>query len=312
MAPDHVAEIALIEMSRLQRAALEIKESTMSELLLNAFRFHFRNATAGYVNANCAKIGAAKWAIARARDDVAAGKTRYPRDHVAAVTWQAEPKAHDAIGTWANPFPRKSERLAFVQDIDGAGLRHVGNVEADCGGRNGFWSRRDSCGWYTDNAGDVFKDGTGLCWGVVYQLPARDGKARFVAGYIFGGCSDDLPAIDFGTIYESESGRGDYYNSVQDHDDARDAARAADSMAQRAAEAEREYQAAWQAGSQFAERAETIAAERKAALALLAERRRAATAGKGEAFQAICGAPFATRWSRCSSPSMKREPSAKS
>lgn len=51
----------------------------MNDLLLNSFRFHFRNATAGYINANCAKIGPAKWALAKAREDVAAGKTRYPR-----------------------------------------------------------------------------------------------------------------------------------------------------------------------------------------------------------------------------------------
>lgn len=253
----------------------------MNEALLNAYRFH---RTSGHWQGRKRPIPSAIEALQRARDDVATGKARYPRGSYAAVNWQAEPKPHDGIGTWANPFPRKAGRIAFVQDVDGAGLRHVGNVEAECGGRNGFWSRRDSCGWYSDN------DQNETIYGVVYQLPARDGKARFVAGYASNDDCDGLPTLDFGTIY-SENMRGDFYNeSAVDLEAARDAARAADSMAQSAAEAEREYQAAWQAGSQFAERAETIAANRKAALELLAERRRAATAGKGEAFQAICGA----------------------
>ncbi|TIU88860.1 MAG: hypothetical protein E5W06_00395 [Mesorhizobium sp.] len=240
----------------------------MNEALLNAFRFHFRNATAGYINANCAKAGPAKWAIAAARQDVAAGKARYPRGQYAAVTWQPR-----------DDSSRRAERLAFVEDVAGAGLRFVGKVEADTP-RGQIWSDRDSCGWYSD------LDQSETIYGVVYQLPGRDGKARFVAGYASDDDCDGLPTLDLGHIFESDSCRGDYYGNVQEHDDARDAARAADSMAQRAAEQEREYKAAWQAGQRYSELADEIAADRKVALELLSERR--AARGNGATFPAIC------------------------
>lgn len=265
----------------------------MNELLLNAYRFHRFEAVGnvypvrkGYRRFNPANeaLKAARRDVAAYAEALAAGDTktasrfrRYPRDHSAAVCWQP-------VETDSPSYAKRAERLAFVQDVAATGLRHIGNVEAESHGGRNTWSKRDSCGWYSDN--DQFE----TIFGVVYQLAGRDGKARFVAGYASAGDCDGLPTLDFGTIY-SENMRGDFYNeSAVDLDAARDAARAADSMAQRAAEDEREYKAAWQAGSQFAERAETIAAGRKAALALLAERRRAATAGKGEAYQAICGA----------------------
>ncbi|TGT90870.1 MULTISPECIES: hypothetical protein [unclassified Mesorhizobium] len=264
----------------------------MNDLLLNAYRFHRFEAVGnvyparkGYRRHNPANeaLKAARRDVAAYAEALAAGDTktasrfrRYPRDHYAAVTWQKR-------DTESPSYAKRAECIAFVQDFSGAGLRHVGNVEADTP-RGKIWSNRDSCGWYSDY------DQSETIYGVVYQLPGRDGKARFVAGYASAGDCDGLPTLDFGAVY-SEDMRGDRYNeSAQDLDAARDAARAADSMAQSAAEDERAYKAAWQAGSQFAERAETIAANRKAALELLAERRRAATAGKGEAFQAICGA----------------------
>ncbi|TPN04494.1 hypothetical protein [Mesorhizobium sp. B2-1-2] len=255
----------------------------MDELLLNAYRFHRFEAVGnvyparkGYRRHNPANeaLKAARRDVAAYAEALAAGDTktasrfrRYPRTSYPAVCWQ----------------PGKPG-IAFVQDIDGAGLRHVGNVEAESHGGRNTWSNRDSCGWYSDN------DQSETIFGVVYQLPGRDGKARFVAGYASAGDCDGAPTLDFGTIY-SENMRGDFYNeSAQDLEAARDAARAADSMAQRAAEDEREYQAAWQAGSQFAGLAEIVADNRKAALELLAERRKAATAGNGVTFQAICGA----------------------
>lgn len=166
----------------------------------------------------------------------------------------------DATGAAA----RRGERLAHVSDPEAFGLRHVGNVEAEShGGRNAF-SNRDSCGWYTDPHGDVFKDGTGLVWGVVYQLPAHKGRARFVAGYQFGGV-DGGPTLDLGNVYTSESMRGEEC-APQDHDDARDAARAADSMAERAAESEREYQTAWALGNVYREALDDAREARQEAL----------------------------------------------
>jgi len=58
-------------------------------------------------------------------------------------------------------------------------------------------------------------------------------------------------------------------------------------MAQHAAEQERDYQSAWQAGSRYAEAGDEIKEARKAALAILKERR----AVKGmSAYPALCNA----------------------
>lgn len=236
-------------------------------------------AAAQAVTESVAALDAAERAHAAALKAVAASRLYLPSP--AALTWQA-----DATGAAA----RRGERLAYVERPESFGLRHVGNVEAEShGGRDAF-SNRDSCGWYTDPYGDVFKDGTGLVWGVVYQLPARNGCARFVAGYQFGG-TDSGPTLDLGNVYTSESGRGlnCSYEGAQGHDDARDAARAADSMAERAAEQEREYQTAWALGNVYAEAAQEARDARTAALALLKERREA-KAKAGGLLPAICAA----------------------
>lgn len=217
----------------------------MNEELLNAYKFHRRNRA----KASRPSIMNATQALQYARDDVAAGRARYPSEGGPAVSWQANDK------------PRSSERLAYVESPEKAGLRLVGRVMAECGGRNGIWDNRDDSGWFTDPHGDVFKDGTGLCYGLVYQLPGRDGKTRFVAGYQFGGV-DGGPMVDFGTVFEEAAAElviskyGNYWSwqdNPREMDAARDAARSADHMAKREAEGEREYQTAWQAGSMYAQ-----------------------------------------------------------
>lgn len=243
---------------------------SLNPALVSAYRFH--RAYGRTCRKSQPHFSAAD-ALRFAREDVAAGKARYPHDGkpVPAVSWA-----------------RGDEPLrGYVQSIEGAGLRHVGDVVGDCGGRNGLWNNRsDRGGWYTDPHGDVFKDGTGLCWGVVYQLPARDGKARFVPGYIFGGCSDDLPTIDFATVYE-EDARGGYNDNPQDYEAAKRAASDADAMASQAAEAERDYQSAYGAGSRYADLGAQIAEWRKGILALGKDRRAAKGSGS---FPAICEA----------------------
>lgn len=196
----------------------------------------------------------------------------------------------DATGAAA----RRAERLAHVSRPEAFGLRLVGRVTPESYGGRDTWDTRESCGWHTDPHGDVFRDGTGLCYGVVYQLPARKGRARFVAGYEFGG-TDGGPTLDLGNVYTSESARGlnCSYEGAQGHDDARDAARAADSMAERAAERaaerEREYQTAWALGNVYAEARQEVTEARTAALALLKERRAAMTEAGGR-LPAICAA----------------------
>lgn len=239
----------------------------MEKKLIEAFRFHMRNQRPAFYHAQGYKgpnawperaYGIAVEALKRARADIEAGKARYPRE--VRVTWQQED----------------------------TGLRLVGRVEADCGGRNGYFS--DDGGWLTDPHGDVFRDGSGLCYGLVYQLPARNGCARFLAGYEFGGV-DGGPTLNKARIFEGTASDNCSYDCAKGNDAARDAARYADSMAQKAAEKEREYQTAWQAGSLYASEAETVSVERSECLAILKERR----ALKGTTgYPAICGAITST------------------
>lgn len=222
----------------------------MKTELANAFRFHLQNTFRAYGDNRPRAV----IALDRARQDVANGKARYPQP----------------------------VRVTYRQENDG--LRLVGRVVPEPSYRNGVWDARGDCGWHTDPHGDVFKDGSGLCYGVVYQLPGRKGESRFVAGYEFGGVEGG-PTLDLGTIYASPDNCS--YDGAQGNDAARDAARAADGMAQKAAEDEREYQTAWAAGSRFADEAIDVASTRQEVLAILKERR----ALRGQAgYPALCGA----------------------
>lgn len=85
----------------------------------------------------------------------------------------------------------------------------------------------DHTGWFGNDEGD----GYSTFRGTVFRIPARDGAERFLAGYEHGestrrGFSPGFGSIDAGTVFDSE----------------RDAARCADSLAEYAAEREREYQ----------------------------------------------------------------------
>jgi hypothetical protein len=208
-------------------------------------------------------------ALARAREDVAAGVRRYP---------------HNA--RW--PFPAISRQpdnpsLAFVEDPAAAGLRFVGAVDAD----NREWSRRDPPrGWYTDPDGDACRDGSGLCWGEVYQLPARRGVARFVAAYRMGGTADGL-VVDFGTIHTTNARDPNGYSQSERYTaEETDVVTAADELARIAAEHEREYQEAWRAGSDWSDAGDRIANDKRELRSILTERR---TIGKKDPrFPALC------------------------
>lgn len=225
----------------------------------------------------------AMWSHHCAREDVEAGKRRYPSEGGPAVSWQE------------NENPRSSERLAYVESPEKVGLRLVGRVTVNCDAD--IWDNNEKSGWFTDPHGDVFKDGTGLCYGLVYQLPGKDGKSRFVAGYQFGGVEGG-PMVDFGTVFEEpaaeyvDSQWGGYWN-YQDNprkmDAALTAARSADSMAKRAAEEEREYNRAWQAGAFYADCKGEMEESKRTIRELLAERRAAKVAGLS-GYDKICTA----------------------
>lgn len=216
-----------------------------------AFRFHLQRAP-HYPAASRSAI-----ALQLARADVANGKIRYP----APIRGNSMRAGSDS----------DKPGSVYVENPESFGLRLVGRVSPDF--RRGPFSDNAAEGWYDNPYGESFKDGSGLVYGLVYQLPARKGKSRFVAAYQFGE-SDSGALIDFGTIHVSPFAGGTD-DTAREDDAAHDAARDADYLAKKAAEAEREYKTAWRAGSDYAEHAADVATTRKQVLGILSERRAA-------------------------------------
>lgn len=104
-------------------------------------------------------------------------------------------------------------------------------------------------GWWTDPYGD----GDSIR-GIVLRLPRGRG---FLAGWSMG--ESMASELETATVYDDETG----------------AANAADSLAESVAEREREYQSAWQAGSKWAALGGEVQDARRAALAILRDRKSA-------------------------------------
>lgn len=104
-------------------------------------------------------------------------------------------------------------------------------------------------GWFSDPYGDGE-----TIRGIVVRLPRGRG---FLPGWSMG--TGMASAVETSSRYDDETG----------------AAYAADSMAERVAEKEREYQSASEAGRRFAELGEEVAESRRAALAILRDRKTA-------------------------------------
>lgn len=141
-----------------------------------------------------------------------------------------------------NPLWRwpKQPGMASLDYYPNCGLRLVGGVVPGRDGgfiRNGDWGQ---LGWITDPEGCVSKNGDGLIWGVVLQLPAHKNTMRFVAGYCIGGDGGGL-VVDLQHIYTHYMGKPRLHVEHGDCEAAHEAARAADSMAERAADEEREW-----------------------------------------------------------------------
>lgn len=124
-----------------------------------------------------------------------------------------------------------SERYRWVENVSD-GLRVVGTADDIV--------RLDHDGYFTDN----FQDET--TEGIVYQLPARNGKEQYVPANT-DPCNPDCAVVDFHSVT----------------DDKKEAARWADSMAENYAEREREYQAKEDAESRLEEIEQEIKDEYK-------------------------------------------------
>jgi hypothetical protein len=140
-----------------------------------------------------------------------------------------------------SPFRSGSTTLRWIDRPESIGLRLVGF--ADEISRN-----VDHKGWYTSE----FCDET--LRGIVFQWSTRHGVERYVYGYADPDNEGAAAALCFDVT-----------------DDKNDAARWADSIAEHAAEEEREYQASSSARLQFDELGDDISGTRKSALRLIAE-----------------------------------------
>ena len=133
--------------------------------------------------------------------------------------------------------------------IGEAHFRFVGTAH-DITRRLSFYPLRHT-GWYSRHDQDE------LYVGAVWQLPSRHGKRQFVPGYLDPN-NDGAAKLDLSQV----------------GDDELEAARAADSFAERHAEQSLAYDAAWLAGSRYAQLDDRIACIRRDLLAALAERRK--------------------------------------
>ena len=205
-----------------------------------------------------------------------AGLEKARKAHLAGRAWKY------AGPVWTRGYQHNGPRdlAQFVQE-EGGPLRNVQEAGA-------FLDSRVSSSFYTDS------DCSETCGGYVAQLPSRNGRARFVAGYGFsvsggGACFDlsDIFESDFeaerdsarrqiGKAYWRPEMEAPGYWAESAHETARkEAARRAADLAERAAEQEREYQEAWRAGSDWAEKKAQEEEARREALAILKERRAA-------------------------------------
>ena len=160
--------------------------------------------------------------------------------------------AHNSRGAVWNPvFKMENSRRAvrWCEDTARAGLRFVAFADEI----NSFINHT---GWFTDDDGYSGETLRGAVW----QLPAHNGAARFVGGYI-DPCNDGAALIDI-DVFEDESARDNYGENPRELDGAKDAARCADSLAEWCAEEQREHNRQWQASRDIENKREEIEAAR--------------------------------------------------
>jgi hypothetical protein len=190
-------------------------------------------------------------AIHSARMDQAAGTRRYASSPT--VSYGPATAVHG------------ERHCRYIENV-ADGLRFVGHAD-DIAGR-----AVDHNGWYLSDDNWTGESVRGAVW----QLPARNGRPRFVAGYAdpYNGNaeSDGAACLSFDEIFEGEPGDG----LPRHNDGAREAAIRADGIAESMAESEREYQAASSARFEFGELAEEIGATRRQTLSIIRELKRLA------------------------------------
>lgn len=198
----------------------------------------------------------AQRALTKAREDVAAGRTRYPPQWRKVVT-----PAGAFPQTYAGWNPASPNGRRYVDSLAFAGLRFAGYADENEDGNAFSRPAADHKGWYTEDDGI---DGRVLR-GAALRLPAKRGRERFLAAYQgedgdeSRGFTVDMswPAV---VTSETVSRR---YSATSYVTPQREAKKLGDAMAERDAERERDYNRAWQAGSQYAGELEAASDARK-------------------------------------------------
>lgn len=172
-------------------------------------------------------------ALQFAREDVAKGRERYSYSYPKPLT-----------EGWGNA---RRDGAVWIESLAAAGLRFVDYADK--------LARIGHNGWYTEDDGDNGE----LMRGVVVRMSARNGASRYLPGYE---CPNNpcTYRIDVSAIYSE---------SDDDERAQRECARAADSFAEHAAESERDYNRAWQAGRRYEDLAEEITTTRRGLIELI-------------------------------------------
>lgn len=140
-----------------------------------------------------------------------------------------------------------SDQMCWIEDPAAMGLRLVGLAhEVSPAGYAYSRNAVEHTGWFLSE--DNWTGETVA--GVVYQLPGKNGRARYVVGYA-DPYNDGPACLDLGNVIEGERKDSDWEPDLV----LREATIMADYYAEKMAEEEREYQAAWQAGCDAREKA---------------------------------------------------------
>lgn len=160
-------------------------------------------------------------------------------------TWRVPRWSEVNLDPQAAVYWDKDRKMAWLRDGPRwSGLRLVGMVQPEPYRHSGspfFDISRNAAhylGWFTDPDGYCSKDGDGLIWGVVCQLPGINSMSRLVAGYEVGG--NGGICLDLSRVWYASRRSDD--EPLVDMSEARDAAIYADKLAMEVAEEDRAYQ----------------------------------------------------------------------
>jgi hypothetical protein len=237
----------------------------MEQELINAYKWQRERSNNAKLHQRRSAVAA--WsALKQARLDVLSKTSRYPGNQ--------QFKRN-------KPFESGGYKLEWMEQPEHFGLRFVGYADEIATRNYGYGGGIDHTGWYTRHE-DYYE----TLRGAVFQLPARNGRPVYVAGYVE--MEGDKPingnsaAICLSSIVYGEESHEKEHISYDEA--ARECARVADSIAKEVAETQREYDEAWQNGQRYSDLGEEVAEMRKHCLALIKEIK-----AQGKAFApAIC------------------------